>query len=165
MILYLVTAHLPPLTNHLNRLQAIIFIGIQATGKSTFYRQFFFNSHVRISMDLLRTRNRENRFLEACFATSARFIVDNTNPTKEERARYISLAKQHRYAVIGYYFKSDISKVLARNKMREGKELIPEKGIYGCRKRLVLPAFSEGFDKLYEVQLNQDIFDVRDWHK
>ena len=34
-------------------MEAIIFTGIQATGKSTFYKQNFFNSHVRISLDLL----------------------------------------------------------------------------------------------------------------
>ena len=68
-------------------MQAIIFIGIQATGKSTFYKTNFFNSHIRLSMDLLNTRNKENRFLETCFHTQARFVVDNTNPTSEERKK------------------------------------------------------------------------------
>ncbi|MEL6944740.1 MAG: ATP-binding protein, partial [Bacteroidota bacterium] len=36
-------------------MQAILFIGIQASGKSTFYKERFFNTHVRISMDLLNT--------------------------------------------------------------------------------------------------------------
>lgn len=114
-------------------------------------------------MDLLKTRNRENTFLKACFATSARFVVDNTNPSLEERAKYISLARENRYEVIGYYFRSDINEALSLNKKRVGKEQIPEKGIYGCRKRLVLPAYSEGFDKLYYVKLLNDQFDVREW--
>ncbi|MBN1315005.1 MAG: hypothetical protein JXA42_06040 [Anaerolineales bacterium] len=38
-------------------MQAVIFIGIQATGKSTFFKERFFNTHVRISLDLLKTRN------------------------------------------------------------------------------------------------------------
>lgn len=116
-------------------------------------------------MDLLRTRNRENKFLEACFATSARFVVDNTNPTLEERAKYISLAKANRYEVIGYYFRSDIAEALTRNKTREGKEQIPEKGLLGCRKRLVIPDYKEGFDKLYYVQLKQGSFDIREWQQ
>lgn len=116
-------------------------------------------------MDLLNTRNRENKFLETCFATSARFVVDNTNPTLEERAKYISLAKEHKYEVIGYYFRSDISEALSRNKTRTGKELIPEKGLYGCRKRLVVPTYSEGFNKLYYVQLKQYGFEVREWQE
>lgn len=145
-------------------MQAIIFIGIQATGKSSFYRQHFFNTHVRISMDLLKTRNRENRFLEACFATSARFVVDNTNPTIEERAKYIQLAKENSYEVIGYFFKSDVREALVRNKTREGKELIPEKGVFGCKKRLMAPTLTEGFDELYYVQIKQNTFDVREWY-
>lgn len=40
-------------------MQALIFCGIQASGKSTFYCQRLLNSHVRISLDLLRTRHRE----------------------------------------------------------------------------------------------------------
>ncbi len=35
--------------------QAILFSGIQATGKSSFYRERFFHTHVRINLDMLRT--------------------------------------------------------------------------------------------------------------
>lgn len=34
-------------------MEGILFIGIQASGKSTFYKERFFNSHLRISLDLL----------------------------------------------------------------------------------------------------------------
>lgn len=84
-------------------MHAIIFCGIQASGKSTFYREHFFNTHMRISLDLLRTRNRENRFLELCLQTQLPFVVDNTNPTAAERARYIALAKAARYKVTCYF--------------------------------------------------------------
>ena len=47
-------------------MEAIVFVGIQASGKSTFYRERFFATHVRISLDLLRTRHREGRFLQTC---------------------------------------------------------------------------------------------------
>ncbi|WPQ66349.1 hypothetical protein SIO70_15935 [Chitinophaga sancti] len=66
-------------------MEAIIFCGIQASGKSTFYSEHFFNSHARISLDLLNTRNREDIFLHACFSTHMPFVVDNTNPTRAER--------------------------------------------------------------------------------
>ncbi|MCB9352743.1 MAG: ATP-binding protein, partial [Lewinellaceae bacterium] len=32
-------------------MEGILFIGIQASGKSTFYKERFFNSHLRISLD------------------------------------------------------------------------------------------------------------------
>jgi predicted kinase len=34
-------------------LEAVIFIGLQAAGKSTFYLRRFFRTHVRINMDML----------------------------------------------------------------------------------------------------------------
>lgn len=77
-------------------MEALIFCGIQATGKSTFYKERFFNSHVRISMDLLNTRHKEKRFLDMCIELQQRFVVDNTNPTIADRQRYILLpAKQN----------------------------------------------------------------------
>lgn len=62
-------------------MEAIIFIGIQGAGKSTFYRHHFFNTHIRINLDMLKTRHREQIFLQACLEAKQPFVVDNTNPT------------------------------------------------------------------------------------
>ena len=144
-------------------MQAIIFIGIQASGKSSFYKINFFNSHVRLSMDLLNTRNKENQFLSTCFRTQARFVVDNTNPTLEERKKYIALAKENKYEVIGYYFSSSIDEALKRNSARAGKEKVPDLGIKGCYRKLEIPTSKEGYDKLYFVRIINDEFIVEDW--
>ena len=144
-------------------MQAIIFIGIQATGKSTFYKTNFLNSHVRLSMDLLNTRNKEKQFLETCFNTHSRFVIDNTNPTLEERKKYIALAKENKYEVVGYYFSSSIEEAIKRNNLRTGKEKIPEVGIRGCYGKLEIPKIDEGFDKLYFVKASHGEFKVDDW--
>jgi predicted kinase len=137
-------------------MQAIIFCGIQGSGKSTYYIRHFFNSHIRISMDLLRTRNREKRLLDLCLRTSARFVVDNTNPTAEERQRYILPALAARYEVVGYYFETGIQEALLRNGQRSGRELIPEIGIRATRNKLQLPMAEEGFHRLYHVRALAD---------
>ncbi|WP_018478233.1 AAA family ATPase [Pontibacter roseus] len=134
-------------------MQAIIFCGIQASGKSSFYKEHFFDTHVRISLDLLRTRHREHLFLTSCLKTQMRFVVDNTNPTLEERKRYIDWAKAARYEVVGYYFETGVKEAVGRNSQRSGRHLIPERGIYGTLKRLVKPTLDEGFDRLYLVRL------------
>lgn len=144
-------------------MEAIIFCGIQATGKSTFYKERFFNSHVRVSMDLLKTRHREDRILEVCVKTQMPFVADNTNPTKAERAKYIELAKMNRYKVIGYFFQSRINEAIERNNQRLGKEVIPERGIRGTFARLELPSFVEGFDELYFVSLENNTFTITHW--
>ncbi|UII29679.1 ATP-binding protein [Fulvivirga ulvae] len=144
-------------------MQAIIFIGIQGTGKSSFYFKQFFNSHIRISMDLLNTRNKENIFLETCFLSQSRFVVDNTNPTMSDRALYINKAKENKYEVIGYYFNSSLEEALNRNSQRQGKEKVPEIGIKGCYRKLEIPSYQEGFDKLYYVKLDDNQFIIEDW--
>jgi len=144
-------------------MEAIIFCGIQATGKSTFYQQHFFSTHVRISLDLLKTRNREDVFLAACFSTLQKFVADNTNLLKAERAKYIQQARQHKYKVTGYYFRSDLEEAIKRNSFRTGKACIPEKGIRGAYKRLELPSIEEGFDELYYVTIENNRFSIKNW--
>lgn len=74
-------------------MQAILFIGIQAAGKSTFYQQQFFATHIRLSLDMLKTRHREQLLLRACLEAKQPFVVDNTNTTLAKRGVYINAAK------------------------------------------------------------------------
>jgi predicted kinase len=130
-------------------MQAVIFCGIQGTGKSTFYVQRFFDTHVRINLDMLRARHREWLLLRTCIKAKQPFMVDNTNPTAAERARYILPAKDAGFRVIGYFFDAEVSEALARNARREGKRRVHPAGVYGTRKRLQVPSRAEGFHELY----------------
>lgn len=146
-------------------MEAILFIGIQATGKSSFFKERFFRTHVHISLDVLNTRNKQALFLDSCFKTHTKFVVDNTNVTKEERASIICPAKERKYQVIGYYFNSEIKAAIARNQQRTGKAKIPERGILGCYNKLELPSYEEGFDQLYYVSIEKNQFVVSEWKK
>lgn len=145
-------------------MQLVLFCGIQATGKSTFYQQRFFHTHVRISMDLLRTRHRERRMLELCLETQQRCVIDNTNPTQAERAVYLAAARAAGFEVVGYFFQSVAADALVRNQQRPPERQIPDKGIRATRNRLELPTRAEGFDQLYFVRvLDNQAFDVTSW--
>ena len=74
-------------------MEAIIFIGIQGAGKSTFFKERFFDTHVRINLDTLRTRRREEILLNACLQSRQPFVVDNTNPLPADRSRYLGPAR------------------------------------------------------------------------
>ena len=50
-------------------MEAVIFVGLQGAGKSTFYKERFLDTHPRLSLDMLKTRHREKRFLMACVET------------------------------------------------------------------------------------------------
>jgi predicted kinase len=147
-------------------MEAVIFTGIQAAGKSTFYKTQFFKTHIRINLDMLRTRHREAILFKACLEMKQAFVVDNTNPTPEDRARYIIPAKEAGFSIAGYYFQSRIADCFRRNSERTGKECIPEKGIRATRGRLKIPSFTEGFDALYYVSIGDDNrFIVKEWAK
>jgi predicted kinase len=144
-------------------MEVIIFCGIQATGKTGFYIANFLQTHVRISLDLLKSRYREDLFLDACFKGSQPFVVDNTNPTKEEREKYISLAKKHKFRVKGYYFRSSLTDALQRNNGRTGKALIPKVGLLSTYKKLEIPHPEEGYDELHYVELGDNGFTIKNW--
>jgi len=132
-------------------MEAVIFIGIQGSGKSTFFKQKFVDTHIRLNLDMLRTRFRENLLFDACLEAKQKFVLDNTNLTRDERGKYIERAKECRFKIIGYYFQTDLQKAIERNNLREGKARIPEKGVLGAYKRLQMPSFEEGFDELFYV--------------
>lgn len=142
-------------------MQIIIFIGIPASGKSSFYKELFFNSHIRISMDLLNTRNKEGKLLQYCFETQSKMVIDNTNVSKEDRRKYIELAQHNKYEVIGYYFESNIQDCFTRNKNR--KDSINEIGIKSKYKELKKPLFEEGFDKIYTVKIIDNQFEISNY--
>jgi predicted kinase len=142
-------------------MQLIIFVGIPGCGKSTFYKEQFFNSHLRISLDLLNTRNKEQRFLNLALSLQQRVVIDNTNVMREERNKYVTQAKEKRYEVVGYYFDSNLSDCLERNEKRSGKDRIEKVGVIAKFKQLLPPSFDEGFDKLYFVKIEGDQFSVK----
>ena len=145
-------------------MELILFIGIQATGKSSFYRERFFGTHVRLNLDMLKTRRREALLVTACLEGKTPFVVDNTNLTREDRARYITVAKAHQFAIHGYFFQSRTADALARNSAREGKARVPDLGIRGASGRLERPSVGEGFDSLHFVRLeNPNQFIVEEW--
>jgi predicted kinase len=144
-------------------MDAIILIGIQASGKSTFYKEKFFNNHIRISNDLLKTKNREKLLIKYCFETQISLVIDNTNATKLVRAKYINILKQMNYQIKGYYFKTALARALERNENRIDKEYVPKLGILATHKMLEIPSMQEGFDELYYVENTGNKFIIKEW--
>lgn len=145
-------------------MEAVIFVGIQGAGKSTFFKRNFFDTHIRINLDMLRTKNREKLIFEACLEAKQKLVIDKTNLTREEREKYISEAKKNRFKIAGYYFQADLKKAIERNNQREGKAKVPEKAIFDAFKRLQIPKFAEGFDELFYVSINdENNFVVENW--
>jgi predicted kinase len=137
-------------------LEAIIFTGIQGSGKSTFYQQRFFHTHLRINLDMLRTRPREDILINACIQANQRFVVDNTNPTRESRKKYLAAARTAGFRLIAYYFDTVADEALARNAERTGRRRVPDKAIRATYRKLEPPAYDEGFTEIYKVQIDNN---------
>jgi predicted kinase len=132
-------------------MEAIVLCGVQGSGKTTLYRDRFLATHVRVSMDLLRTRHREAAFLALCLETRQPFVVDNTNPTPADRRRYVALAREAGFHVVGYLVEVEPAEALGRNAERSGRERIPVSGVVGTARRLLRPTLEEGFDELWHA--------------
>ena len=142
--------------------QMILFIGIQASGKTSFFNKMLApHGYAHINLDTLRTRHKEQVAINRCYESGASFAVDNTNPQKADRARYIIDAKQHEYEVIGIFFQSILKDCIARNEARVEK--VPRLAIPNTQNKLEMPDYAEGFDKLYFVQIEDDGFTITDW--
>lgn len=141
---------------------AYIMIGIQGSGKSTFCSKFL-PDVVRINLDTLHTRNKEALLIADCHEKGCDYVVDNTNPTRKDREKYIQAAKDAGYRVIGYFMQSRLQECIQRNNLREGKEKIPSKAIAMTSNKLEMPSYTEGFDELYFVQNDGRTMTISEW--
>lgn len=139
-----------------------IFIGLQASGKSTFYKRFL-SAFSHISLDILKTRHREAAALQKAVSRAETCVIDNTNPTCDTRKKYIETARFYGYKIVGIYFRSSLKECLARNRQREGKAFIPPKALFATAKKLQLPSYQEGFDELYYVKTDGANFNISPW--
>lgn len=135
-------------------MEVILLIGIQGAGKSTFYHERFAATHLRINLDMLRTRHRERRLVETCLEIGQPFVVDNTNPTRAGRLTYLAAAKAAGARVVGYYFQSRVEDCARRNDRRPADRQVPFKAILGTAARLERPTRDEGFDERWYVRID-----------
>ena len=141
----------------------VILMGLQGSGKSTFYKTFLEGEFVRVNLDTLRTRHREDLLIEKCLENGDSFAIDNTNPTRLERKKYIDIAKSHGYRTVGYFHESKIRDCMARNALREGRARVPEIAIAATSNKLEIPSYDEGFDELYFVKNDGKNMIIEEW--
>ena len=67
-------------------MEAILLIGIPGSGKSSFYKERFYATHLRIKRDMLKTRQRERALVETCLKIQQSFVVDNVNAPRAHRS-------------------------------------------------------------------------------
>lgn len=151
-------------------MELVLFIGLQGSGKSSFYRERFAATHVHVSKDLWpnarRREARQRRLIAQALAEGRSVVVDNTNPLVEDRAPLIALGQEHGARVVGYAFESDLEVCLARNAGRVGRARVPDKALHITSRKLRWPSYAEGFDALFHVRADpKGGFQVREWRE
>lgn len=132
--------------------ELIVFVGLQASGKSTYYHTHLAATHVHVSKDLMpNARNRDakqEQLIGAALAAGRSVAVDNTHPTPAARLPLIELGRRHGARVVAYYFEATVKDAVARNRKREGKARVPDVAIFVTAKKMVPPSMTEGFDEV-----------------
>jgi predicted kinase len=144
-----------------DNLELVVLIGLQASGKSTFRQARFDRTHVVVSKDLFRNhrrpQKRQMQLIEAALRNHDSVVVDNTNPTLEDRRALIEMARRFNARVRGFLFQSALNECIARNSLRVGKSRVPDVGLFATAKVLCRPSYAEGFDELHLVRIGLEL--------
>ena len=133
---------------------AVIFVGMQGTGKTEFYNRYFADAYVRIGLSELGTRQAERAVIRECISDKSSYVLDSQNLTREDRRRYFPRAKEAGYRVIGYYFPSTVEASLAHAGLKYDKTA--ERRQKKAFDRIEPPEYNEGYDELYTVIIHRD---------
>src|SRR5687768_37826 len=139
-------------------------MGVPGSGKTSFFRARFEQTHVHVSKDLMgNVRDRGARqvaLLEEAFRSGRSVLVDNTNPTIADRAGLIAAARAHGARVVGYVLQTPVKEALVRNRAREGRARVPDVALFIAAKKFQPPSVAEGFDAIFAVEAAGGRFEV-----
>src|SRR6185436_12121100 len=113
----------------IRRVELIIFVGLQGSGKSTYYHANLAATHVHVSKDRMpNARDKDGKqaeLISAALAAGKSVVIDNTSPNPAVRAPLIALGKRFGARVVAYYFEAPPKVCFVRNCQREGKARVP----------------------------------------
>jgi predicted kinase len=135
--------------------ECAVLVGLPGAGKTTFYQTHLQGTHVHVSKDLFpHATNRQQRMLrqiQSALAAGRSVAIDNTNPSRADRAPIVELAVRAGVRVAAYFVRATPREAVARNEGRTGRGRVPKVAIFTVAKRLEPPDLSEGFDVIYDV--------------
>ena len=126
-------------------MEVILLVGIAASGKTTFCKQFFSN-HFRISLDEIEkhSRTKQAQIFENNLKLGKNIIIDDTNLTRKIRSMHIKLAKKYDAELKAIFFNYSMDRIELQNSKRE--KSLPNYVLFSMKKQLEVPSEEEGFD-------------------
>jgi predicted kinase len=136
--------------------EAIILVGLQGAGKTSYFEKNLAGTHVHISRDVQKTGERELALFRECLSAGRSLVVDDTNTTRAVRAPFVAAAKAARFTVKAVFFDTPTRTAIGRNNYRKDKNPIPVPAILRTAKVLQPPSLDEGFELIKVIEPEAD---------
>jgi bifunctional polynucleotide phosphatase/kinase len=137
--------------------ELVLFHGCPASGKTTFYKRHFEpKGYVHVNQDQLKTWQKCVEEVDRLLERRQSCVVDNTNPDKEKRSKFIALACARGVPVRCVEFLTSRAEANFlneyRSKSKRGyRELLPKIAFDYYYRLLEAPTEEEGFLELIRV--------------
>ena len=153
-------------------MEVILMVGIAGSGKTTLSK-IAFPDHIHVSLDVLKTilplekvnilarhknlscctglsnnRKRECVLLHEALNACKNIVIDDTNLTKETRARHISTSHEYGAVVRTVHF-TNVSQAFDYNRKRMRR--LDDSVLYGQRDKKSVPTKKEGFEYIQQM--------------
>ncbi|CAH1164190.1 unnamed protein product [Phaedon cochleariae] len=147
----------------------ILMVGGPGSGKSYFCRTLLLpKGYIHINRDTLGSWQKCVKMLEDSLDKKKNCVVDNTNPDREARARFIEVAKRFKVMCRCFVMSTEYQHMKHNNKFREltDKSHVPvsEIIINSYKNKFEEPQISEGFQEIIKVPF-VPVFDKEDDEK
>lgn len=126
--------------------EIVVMIGYPGSGKSTLAKTVFgvHPNYEVLDGDVLKTPAKMVSTGKKHLAEGKSVVFDATNPSKEKRAIYLTLAKERDIPARCVHVKTSMEEAVARNNAREISKGVPMIAYYMFRKKYEDPTIDEG---------------------
>uniref|UniRef100_A0A914VYX0 Bifunctional polynucleotide phosphatase/kinase n=1 Tax=Plectus sambesii TaxID=2011161 RepID=A0A914VYX0_9BILA len=140
-----------------NKQEVVVMVGFPGSGKSTWAERYLSKGYVIVNRDTLKTWQKCVEVAKKALKEGKSVIVDNTNPDKESRKRYVDMAKESKVDCRCFVMTCDYDQALHhvkfRNIMGTDKEHkdVNEMVLRMHKSKVQEPTLAEGFSEIVKV--------------